>query len=86
MVCDLSAQKAAEILEKAEGAVVVLGADTIVAHNGRILGKPVDAEDAKRMIASYAGDTHEVFTGVTVLVRNADGMVKKSSFAVRTGV
>ena len=86
VVCELSAQKAAEILEKAEGAVVVLGADTIVAHNGRILGKPVDAEDAKRMIASYAGDTHEVFTGVTVLVRNADGTVKKSSFAVRTGV
>ena len=86
VVCELSAQKAAEILEKAEGAVVVLGADTIVAHNGRILGKPVDAEDAKRMIASYAGDTHEVFTGVTVLVRDADGTMKKSSFAVRTGV
>lgn len=86
VVCELSAQKAAEILEKTEGAVVVLGADTIVAHNGRILGKPADAEDAKRMIASYAGDTHEVFTGVTVLVRDADGTVKKSSFAVRTGV
>ena len=86
VVCELSAQKAAEILEKTEGAVVVLGADTIVAHNGRILGKPIDAEDAKRMIASYAGDTHEVFTGVTVLVRDADGTMKKSSFAVRTGV
>ena len=86
VVCELSAQKAAEILEKTEGAVVVLGADTIVAHNGRILGKPADAEDAKRMIASYAGDTHEVFTGVTVLVRDADGTMKKSSFAVRTGV
>ena len=86
VVCELSAQKAAEILEKTEGAVVVLGADTIVAHNGRILGKPTDAEDAKRMIASYAGDTHEVFTGVTVLVRDADGTMKKSSFAVRTGV
>jgi len=86
VVCELSAQKAAEILEKTEGAVVVLGADTIVAHNGRILGKPVDAEDAKRMIASYAGDTHEVFTGVTVLVRDVDGTVKKSSFAIRTGV
>ncbi len=86
VVCELSAQKAAEILGKTEGAVVVLGADTIVAHNGRILGKPADAEDAKRMIASYAGDTHEVFTGVTVLVRDADGTMKKSSFAVRTGV
>jgi len=86
VVCELSAQKAAEILERTEGEVVILGADTIVAHNGRILGKPMDAEDAKRMIASYAGDTHEVFTGVTVLVRDADGTVKKSSFAVRTGV
>lgn len=86
VVCELSAQKAAEILENTEGAVVVLGADTIVAHNGRILGKPENAEDAKRMIASFAGDTHEVFTGVTILVRDADGTVKKSSFAVRTGV
>ena len=86
VVCELSAQKAAEILEKTKGAVVVLGADTIVAHRGRILGKPADAEDAKRMIASYAGDTHEVFTGVTVIIRDADGTVKKNSFAVRTGV
>ncbi len=86
VVCELSAQKATEILKKTEGAVVVLGADTIVAHNGRILGKPVDAEDAKRMIGSYAGDTHEVFTGVTILVRNAENEVKQSSFAVRTGV
>jgi len=86
VVCELSAQKAEEILEKTEGAVVILGADTIVAHQGRILGKPVDAEDAKRMIGSYAGDTHEVFTGVTILVRDEDGTVKKSSFAVRTGV
>ena len=86
VVCELSAQKAEEILEKTEGAVVILGADTIVAHQGRILGKPVDAEDAKRMIGSYAGDTHEVFTGVTILVRDEDGTVKKSNFAVRTGV
>ena len=86
VVCELSAQKAAEVLGNTEGEVVVLGADTIVAHRGRILGKPVDAEDAKRMIGSYAGDTHEVFTGVTVLVRDADGTVKKRSFAVRTGV
>ena len=86
VVCELSAQKAAEILKKTEGATVVLGADTIVAHNGRILGKPADAEDAKRMIRSFAGDTHEVFTGVTVVVRDADGTVKKNSFPVRTGV
>lgn len=86
VVCELSAQKAAEILGKTEGAVVVLGADTIVAHQGRILGKPADAEDAKRMIGSFASDTHEVFTGVTILVRDADGTVKKNSFAVRTGV
>lgn len=86
VVCELSAQKAAEILERTEGEVVILGADTIVAHNGRILGKPMDAEDAKRMIASFVGDTHEVFTGVTVLIRDENGKVKKRSFAVRTGV
>ena len=43
---------------------VVLGADTAVALNGVILGKPKDAEDAKRMLRFLSGKTHSVFTGV----------------------
>lgn len=46
---------------------VVIGADTIVYHNGKVLGKTADEEQAYRMIASLAGDTHQVYTGVTII-------------------
>ena len=46
----------------------VLGADTtVVAPNGEILGKPVDAGDAARMLRLLAGATHQVITGVAVV-------------------
>ncbi len=45
----------------------VIGADTIVYHNGEVLGKPKDKEDAFRMLKSLSGNTHSVFTGVCIL-------------------
>ena len=45
----------------------VLGADTVVVHNGMILGKPGDPEAAKAMLRSLQGDTHQVYTGVCIL-------------------
>jgi len=49
-------------------ATLVLGADTtVVAPNGEILGKPVDAADAARMLRLLAGATHQVITGVAVV-------------------
>ncbi len=46
----------------------VLGADTtVVAPNGEILGKPVDAADAARMLRLLAGATHQVITGVALV-------------------
>lgn len=49
---------------------VVLGADTIVYQDGKVLGKPKDAKEARDMLAQLAGAWHEVYTGVCVL---ADG-------------
>jgi septum formation protein len=48
---------------------VVLGADTTVVCDGEILAKPVDAEDAKRMLRRLSGRVHEVLTGVAVVTR-----------------
>lgn len=56
---------------------ILLTADTVVVANGRILGKPVDAEDAKTMIASLSGKEHEVITGVTL--RGAERITSFSS-------
>lgn len=46
--------------------VVVLGADTTVAIDGHILGKPADAADAARMLCLLSGRTHRVITGVAL--------------------
>jgi nucleoside triphosphate pyrophosphatase len=46
---------------------VILGADTIVVLNGIVLNKPVDPDDAKRMLRMLSGQTHRVFTGIALL-------------------
>lgn len=46
---------------------LVLGADTVVACEGRIFGKPADRRDACRILGALTGTTHEVITGVTLL-------------------
>ncbi|MGN0822605.1 MAG: Maf family protein [Candidatus Gallimonas sp.] len=45
----------------------VLGADTVVASDGAILGKPRDKADAKRTLSALSGKTHEVITGVCLV-------------------
>ncbi len=51
------------------GPEIVLGADTIVVLDGKILGKPKNKEDAVRMLTELSGREHEVYTGVTLLGR-----------------
>lgn len=46
---------------------VVITADTIVALNGEILGKPADRAHAQKMLKKLSGSKHEVFTGVTLV-------------------
>ncbi len=47
---------------------MVLGADTVVALDGTVFGKPRDAEDAFRMLQALSGRCHEVYTGVALAV------------------
>lgn len=46
---------------------IVVCADTIVVLDGQIFGKPVDAEDAKRMLSALSGRTHQVITAVGII-------------------
>ena len=66
--------------------VLVIGADTVVAHEGKILGKPKDEEDAKCMIRSLAGNTHSVFTGVTFVLIDKEGRCGEVVFYEKTDV
>lgn len=49
---------------------IVITADTIVALNGKILGKPKDRKHAKEMLKILAGNKHEVYTGVALIKDN----------------
>lgn len=55
-----------EIKSAADG-FVVIGADTVVALNNRILGKPYDYDDAYNTLNSLSGQTHHVYTGVSII-------------------
>ncbi len=63
-VKELSKRKALAVSSKVKG--TVLAADTLVAFNGELLGKPLDSADAFRMLKLLSGNVHEVYTGVTV--------------------
>jgi septum formation protein len=62
----LKARTAAERARHTERAIVI-GADTVVVARGKILGKPSDVREARRMLRLLSGRTHEVLTGVSVL-------------------
>ncbi|MBS6196419.1 MAG: septum formation inhibitor Maf [Clostridiales bacterium] len=79
-VKELSLQKAEDVAEltgkvwkeqktaeKQQEECLVIGADTIVVYEGRMLGKPKDREDAIRMLTMLQGRTHSVYTGVTLI-------------------
>ena len=69
-VSRIAEEKATAIFEKHRGdsgTVVVLGADTCVLLDGRILGKPGTRTEARGMLESLSGRTHQVLTGVAVV-------------------
>ncbi len=66
LVESLAYFKARAVADKVP-ASVVLGADTVVAGRSGVLGKPADADDARRMLKDLSGTRHAVITGVAML-------------------
>jgi MAF protein len=62
----------ARAVARTDGRAVILGADTIVVLDGAPLGKPADADEARRMLRALRGRAHEVITGVAA-VSGRDG-------------
>ena len=62
---------------------VVIGADTVVSVEGRILGKPEDERQAREMLGLLQGRVHQVYTGVTIILA---GTGKSLTFSERTDV
>ena len=98
VVCELSKQKAEEVASMVRGYgnthqelmtpqdLLVIGADTVVAIEGKILGKPKDEEDAFRMLSMLSGKTHAVYTGVTFVFLDCSGKAGEHSFYEKTDV
>ncbi len=81
VVKQLSLKKALAVAKLHPGKTV-LGADTVVAYDGEILGKPADEDDALNMLSLLSGRTHHVYTGVSIVY--SDGKVE--TFAEATEV
>lgn len=94
IVKELALMKAGNVAEELAkenpaGAVkstVVIGADTIVVLDGKILGKPADEADAVRMLSSLQGRRHDVYTGVAVLDYDENGEKRVYNYPVGTAV
>ena len=82
VVEELSAQKAEDVYQQYEKVnqedFLVIGSDTVVAAEGKILGKPKDEEDAFRMISMLQGKAHQVYTGVTLLIKKDGKKIQKT--------
>ena len=81
----LSRGKALDVAKDIDDKAVIIGADTVVAYAGEILGKPKNEEDAFRMLHMLQGEEHEVYTGVTFVVKE-NGREYIESFCESTKV
>ncbi len=71
IVEELAEQKAKSVYNKlVDKSSVVIGSDTIVYCNNKILLKPKDEQDAKEMLTLLSNNTHSVFTGVSIVTEN----------------
>lgn len=86
LVQELASQKAIAVAKKQPPQTVVIGADTIVVLDGKILGKPKDAEDAFRMLGELSGRSHEVFTGIAIVIIDSEKSHRHLSCSRRTEV
>lgn len=67
LVRRISEEKARAVAAHAGADTIVIAADTVVALDGAVLGKPADEEEAFRMLSLLSGNRHQVYTGLTVL-------------------
>lgn len=86
VVMELAARKAQDVFEHhGTKDCVVIGADTVVVYHDEILGKPADKEEAYDMLSMLADRTHQVYTGVSLII-SKKGQVHTKTFYESTDV
>ena len=71
IVCTLAKRKAEAVAKKIgtrSDERLIIAADTLVACDGKVLGKPIDRDDAAAMLRMLSGRTHEVYSGVSLIL------------------
>ncbi len=63
----LALRKCRDVANRSQNGEIVIAADTIVVYSDKILGKPVDKSDARKMIHSLSGKSHQVITGIAII-------------------
>lgn len=84
IVSELSYMKAMDICNNTEENGLIIGADTMVAIDGQVLGKPKSREDAFYMLELLQGKKHQVYTGVTVIQKKET--IELNNYMVKTFV
>lgn len=77
-VCELAQEKAMDILHKVQEESIIIGCDTIVFLNGKILGKPKNREVAINMLRDLSGKTHQVYSGIAMVNNKKNKILTKS--------
>lgn len=85
IVQDLSFRKSLEVSKKVDNAYII-GADTIVVFENKILGKPLDTSDAFAMLSMLSDKTHHVFTGVSIQKKMNGEIINHFQFIEETKV
>ena len=87
VVMELAEQKAKSVYDSLDNPsdVTVIGSDTIVVYKDEILGKPIDKQDAYDMLSMLADRTHQVYTGVSLII-NKNGNLTEKTFFEKTDV
>lgn len=91
-LASLKAKEVAARLKHERDNLIIIGADTVVHHKGHVLGKPKDRDDAARMLKEISDDVHDVYTGVSIIIRRNGGNEEPEPedenivFSVRTRV
>ncbi len=77
LVRELAMLKACDVAKTINGDKYVVGADTVVCINGKILGKPKNERQARLMLKLLSNRTHQVYTGVCVVCKKSGMVISK---------
>ena len=75
---EIALGKAKDVVNKVKEPSIIIGADTVVALDNRVLGKPKDKLDAYNMLKSLSNRSHQVYTGVVLINTYTNKILKKS--------